>query len=525
MKILIKNAAVFDGSGAEALDSDILIDNDSIAEVGKISSLAADEVVDASGFAAAPGFIDCHSHSDISILAAPEAFGKISQGVTTEIVGNCGLSVFPVTDFNREHLDELYRNYNEKISWDSLKGYVAELEKRRTAVNIVTLCGHNTLRAAVNGYENQEMNPKQINEMRRLLRESLSEGAVGLSTGLLYSPGKFSEADELRGLLSETASAGKIYATHLRSEGNMLLEAVTEAVSLCLESGVRLHISHLKTAGRDNWHKLGDVLSVIGSGESKKLCISADRYPYVESMTQLCVILPQPFDAMDSVALQKNLGDPTVFEKLIMRLDESVADERWADVILVDCAPERFKKYSGSTIMEIACRESLKPSVVCALILRDDAPGALAAFRGMSLENMKKIIALPFVCCASDENSRPQDFSIGRSHPRAFGSFPRFFRILDSMNVPHGEIIRKMTSLPASVFGIRGRGMIKEGFKADIVLFEPEKYRSSASFVSPHRPSEGVKSVFVNGILSFHDGQSRPEARTKRSRFCGIDIP
>ena len=506
MKTLIKNAAVFDGSGAEASDLDILIDNDTIAEVGKVSDSTADEIIDANGFSAAPGFIDCHSHSDISILAAPEAFGKISQGVTSEVVGNCGLSVFPVTDFNREHLDELYRNYNEKITWDSLTGYREELRKRHPAINIFSLCGHNTLRAAVNGYESKELTPKQLDDMRRLLRKSLSEGACGLSTGLLYSPGKFSDSNELRTLLSETASAKKPYATHLRSEGKMLIEAITEAISLCNESGTeKLHISHLKTAGKDNWHKLDDALSLIDSSRRKKLSITADRYPYIESMTQLCVVLPPPFDNMDSVALQKNLADDATFEKLISSLAETVSNERWNNIILVDCAPERFKKYSGSTILEIAGHESLKPEFACSSILRLDAPGALAAFRGMSLENMKKIISLPSVCCASDENARPLDFSIGRSHPRAFGSFPRFFRILDSMNVPRGEIIRKMTSLPASIFGLSGRGMIKKGFKADIVLFDPDTYDSSATFAKPHSPAEGIRSVFVNGKEVYTD--------------------
>lgn len=504
MKALIRNTAVFDGSGAEASELDILIHGDTIAEVGKISDSAADKVIDAKGFAASPGFIDCHGHSDISILAAPEAFGKISQGVTSEVVGNCGLSVFPVTDFNREHLDELYRNYNEKISWDSLTGYLKELERREPAINIFTLCGHNTLRAAVNGYERKELDSKQMDEMRKLLRQSLSEGACGLSTGLLYSPGKFSDSGELQTLLSETASSGMLYATHLRSEGKLLIEAISEAVSLCRGSGTgKLHISHLKTAGKDNWHKLDDALSLINSSNSTKLSISSDRYPYIESMTQLCVILPAPFDSMDSVALQKNLEDNAVFKSLIKSLSETVSDERWRNVILVDCMPPRFKKYSGSTIMEIAESESLKPELVCASILRDDAPGALAAFRGMSLENMKKIISLPFVCCASDENARPRDYSIGKSHPRAFGSFPRFFRILDSMNVPRGEIIRKMTSLPASIFGLDGRGLIRKGYKADIVLFDPDKFDSSATFAEPHRPADGVKSVFVNGRIMY----------------------
>ncbi|OGV32458.1 MAG: hypothetical protein A2020_02065 [Lentisphaerae bacterium GWF2_45_14] len=506
MGTLIKNAEVFDGSGAESFESDILIENDTIAEVGKIRYCAAHEVIDASGLAVAPGFIDCHSHSDISILAAPEAFGKISQGVTTEITGNCGLSVFPVTELNREHLDELYKNYNEKILWESMDGYAAKLMRRRPAVNIAALCGHNTLRAAVCGYERKNINGHEISEMRRLLRESLAKGAFGFSTGLLYSPGKFSGEKELLAMLSETASSGKIYATHLRSEGKALFEAVSEAVSLCLETGVwKLHLSHLKTAGKDNWNKLDEVLELIKSSQSHKLGVSADRYPYIESMTQLCVILPPPFDAMDSVALQKELADKAVFKNMLTLIDKTVTDEQWENVILVDCAPTRFKKYSGKTLREIADNEFLKPSQVCSEILREDAPGALAAFRGMSPQNMKKIIALPFVCCASDENSRPRDFSIGRSHPRAFGSFPKFFKILDREGISHGEIIRKMTSLPASIFGIGDRGMIKKGCKADLVLLDLAKYKDSASFSFPHSPAEGVRSVFVNGILSFHE--------------------
>jgi N-acyl-D-amino-acid deacylase len=500
---LIKNAYLIDGSGAKGAVSDLLIKDGII----NLPQDEAEETIEAEGLCLAPGFIDCHGHSDISILAAPEATGKLSQGVTTEITGNCGLSVFPVTDKNREHLNELYRNYNEKISWGNVSGYAVELEKRSPAINIVSLCGHNTLRAAVNGYGNKPLSPEKLTTMQERLKKELNNGACGFSTGLLYIPGKFSDKSEITELLKTLREGSKPYTTHLRSESKELIEAIQESIEMCRNANApKLHISHLKTARPENWHKIDSVLELIEKNNTDSLQITADRYPYTESMTQLSIILPEPFDAFDSITLEKELAKPESFEKLINKL-KKFPPERWGNIKLVTCSEKEWAPLFGKTISEIAEATVKEPYTLCAEILKKDSAGALAAFSGgMSSENMKRILNQPFVCCCTDENARPEDYSIGRSHPRAFGSFARFINFVKAENTLE-EAVRKMTSLPASIFNLKGRGLLKPGYAADLVLFSPDEIADNANFGNPHSLSAGIRKVFVNGVLSFEDGK------------------
>ncbi len=505
MTLLIKNATIIDGSGLAPLSRDVLISGDFISALAEsIPAHFADELIDASGLCLSPGFIDTHGHSDVSLLAAPSAEGRISQGITTEIGGNCGLSVFPVTDLNREHLQELYKTYNVNISWRGISDYAFLFNSRQPAVNFASLCGHNTLRAALGGYERKDISASALKAAGALLESILLEGAAGFSTGLLYVPGKFAEFQELADLMKALGSSGKIYATHLRSESSSLLESVDEAIELCLASGTRqLHISHLKTAGKANWYKLPALLEKI---KGAPLQISADRYPFIESMTSLSVILPEPYASMDDVSLQKLLKDETSFASLISALGEAEKERDWDCVRFVSSSSQKFESFRGETIKDISSALSLDPVVVCAEILRDSASSASAAFKGMSYDNMISILSQDFVCCGSDESARPLDYSIGRSHPRGFASMPLFLSLLKN-SIPLPEIIRRMTSLPAKLFKVQGRGLIKPGYFADLLLFDPEKFISKADFKNPHCPAEGVYKVFVNGKLAFDEGR------------------
>ncbi len=497
---LIKNANIADGSGSESRAGDVAFENGMIAAVGQnLPKTGAGKIIDARGLCLAPGFIDSHGHSDISILAAPEATGKISQGVTTEIVGNCGLSAFPVTDKNREHLEELYRNYNEKLTWTDAAGYAKELSGRNPAINIVSLCGHNSLRAAVCGYEKKEISGEDISTMKELLSKNLRQGAVGFSTGLLYVPGKFAKSPEIVELLKELSSAAKPYCTHLRSESMFLVESIRESICMCAASGApKLHISHLKTARKENWGKLDEALSAIDEGRKQDIEITADRYPYIESMTQLSIILPDSYGDLDSVSLEKKLAEPGAPEDLEKKL-KSASPDRWKNIKLICCAQKDLKAMFGKSLEEIAQKTGISPERLCVDILREDSAGALAAFcGGMSLDNMRKIIRQPFVACGSDENARPEDYSIGRSHPRAFGSFPRFINMVRQSEGLE-EAIRKITSLPAAIFGLKKRGLIKPGFIADMALFDPDKLKDNADFANPHALCEGIEKVFVSG--------------------------
>ncbi len=520
MSFLIKNAFIIDGTGTPGSIGDVLVEGERIKAAG--SHLHADktaEVVDGKDLMLCPGFIDAHSHSDISILAAPEAYGKISQGVTTEIVGNCGLSAFPVSRNNREHLQELYRNYDVEISWSSLNEYGAEIHRCNPAVNILALCGHNTLRAAVTGYEQRELSGRQQAAILALLDDSLRDGAAGLSSGLLYVPGKFSNTEELQRMLGVLAGFERPYTTHLRSEGNLLIEAIEEAVSACAGSGQRqLHISHLKTAGEKNWGKLDAALAVIRRAAAAGSSVTADCYPYIEAMTQLSMILPDPYDNMDDVAFQKFIADEQNFMTVCNRLAE-YPPRRWQTVRLVNTVADGMNAFAGKTFEQIAAAMQNRPEIICAEILKADAAGAMAAFQGMSPENVKRIASLPFTACGTDESARPEDYSLGRSHPRGFGSFPVFFALLKDV-LPLEEIIRKCTSLPAAVFGLKERGRIVSGAYADLVLFDIRRFSSPADFASPHKPAQGIRTVWVNGRMGYSANKS---ACGRSGKFITLD--
>jgi N-acyl-D-aspartate/D-glutamate deacylase len=508
MAFLIKNAFVVDGTGSPGKVEDVMVEGERIKAAGPgLCAGRGVEVIDANGLTLCPGFIDAHSHSDISILAAPEAAGKITQGITTEIIGNCGLSAFPVNSNNRAHLEELYSNYGIKVSWNSLREYGEEINRRNPAVNILALCGHNTLRAAAAGYEQRELSGAQQTTMLEMLYESLKQGAAGFSSGLLYVPGKFSDTAELERLLSALAGFERPYTTHLRSEGKLLLEAIEEAVQSCEAAKQRkLHISHLKVAGEKNWSKLDAALNAIEQAASHGVNVTADCYPYIESMTQLSIILPEPYDDMDDVAFQQFIAVEQNFATVRARLAEYPL-RRWQTVRLVNTSAPGMNGFAGLTFEEIAAALQTPPEQICAEILRADAAGAMAAFQGMSPENVKRIAALPFAACGTDESARPLDYSIGRSHPRGFGSFPVFFELLLDI-LPLEQIIRKCTSLPAAIFNIKDRGRIVSGAYADLTLFDPQKFRSPAIFSAPHLPALGVCTVWVNGCRAYDSGQS-----------------
>ena len=309
-KILIGNASVIDGSGTPRFPGWVLIENERIRTVSRTPLNREDaRFVNADGLILAPGFIDAHAHSDLSLIAEPEAEGKISQGITSEISGNCGLSTFPVlTPEVRSHLEKLYRIYEVPLTWHDFSSYTDAVAAAHPAVNAGFLCGHNTLRANVFGYAPAGGTPEEWHRERELLRESLEQGALGLSSGLLYTPGKFAPPEELHIIASALRDFDAPYVTHLRSEGDRLLESVEEAMNIARAGSGRLHLSHLKTAQPRNWHKIDGLLNKIAAAQTGGLRVTADRYPYRYGQTSLSVILPPPYDSMTDAAIQQALS-------------------------------------------------------------------------------------------------------------------------------------------------------------------------------------------------------------------------
>ena len=487
---IIRNALICDGTGGDLYPGSIRIDGDRIAEVvpnGEVSGAKGAEVFDAQGCVVSPGFIDAHSHSDAALIASPDAFSKLTQGITTEILGNCGHSLFPVTPNNAEQVASDCAAVGVKPLWTDWRDYCAAVDRACPTVNFAVLCGHNALCAAY---------PK-IEDQCAALDKILKEGCPGLSSGLLYAPGRTVPPSDLWRLAAVLTATDAIYTTHLRSEGVRLLESLEEAVAFASAGSGRLHVSHFKTAGEANWGKLDAALELLNKAREHGLRITADRYPYTYSQTSLSVILPPRNDSMRDREIQEKLSsDP---EECVRLINELADVRRVKRAILTAVSKPEFLPYCGLALEECAVRAGMPSAAAFAItVLRDDGARAMAAFGGMSPENLRRILAEPWVCCGTDENVRNRDETLGRGHPRAFGSFPLFLKVTAELcGLP--EAVRRVTSFPASLFRLKDRGVIRPGCFADLTVFDPAKLDCKADFAHPHTPAEGIVRVYVNG--------------------------
>ena len=503
-QLLLQDLLLYDGSGCTApFRADLLLEGDTVLQVEKASSTVFPGAVKRSfpaGCSVSPGWIDVHAHSDGSILADPNAYSKVTQGITCEISGNCGLSAFPLyTGEVREHLKELYKVFDLKMDWTDFRSYADKVDQAAPAINQVYLCGHNTLRANAAGYGNPPVTEQILTRMKEDLNELLRQGAAGFSTGLLYTPGCFSGREELLELLKITAHFQKVHATHLRSEGNFLLEAVNEMLDYSRVSGCALQISHIKTAGERNWHKLPELLCLIRQARENGLKVHADRYPYTFSQTSLSIVLDEPFDKMDDRSIRNFLRqDQQLYERTLLRLRH--VRRNWNNVILTATGAEGYTHLTGQSIRSAADACAMEPEQLVMLLLREDSPGTMAAFGGLSGENLKTLLQQDYLCCGSDETARPADYSLGKSHPRGFGSMIRFIRMCRDLSIPMAEIIRRITLLPATVYSLPQRGLIAPGMKADLTIFQEELLQDHADFQTPHAPCSGITELYINGI-------------------------
>lgn len=515
-RTVLTDGTVYDGTGGEPFSGDVFLRGDRIEAVlppGERVRTGCRRI-SVRGCAVCPGFVDAHAHSDLTLLADPKAEGKLLQGVTTEISGNCGQSFFPVTDLNREHLERDCRNLGIPLDWSSADDYFRRVESLRPAVNCAFLCGHNALRAAVSGYEDRPLTPSELSHMKELLRSALSAGAPGLSTGLIYVPGRFASREELAEVCSVLREFDALYATHMRSEGDGLLEALDEALYLARCGSGRLEVSHLKTALPRNWGKLDEVFRRIESARAAGLQVTADRYPWVHSQTSLSIVLPAAYDSMTDAEIQSRLSASEAERAAV--LPELEKRPRWDRVILSFTALPEYRELLGLPVPEAAARAGMSSGAFVLDVLRRDAARARGAFGGLSPENLEKILLRNWVCCGTDESARPFDDSLGRSHPRGFDSFPRFLNFVRS-RLGMAEAVRRVTSLPASVFRLKGRGVLTPGAYADLVVLDPDEFHGTADFGNPHGPCRGLRHVWVNGVPAYGpDGVIRCAGRVCR---------
>lgn len=496
----ISGGTVIDGTGGPAVRADVGVAGAQVADVGDLSRAEACVELDARGLLVCPGFIDAHSHSDAYLLVEPSAPSKVHQGVTTEVVGNCGASAAP--RFGPARLPSDWQTFEYPGAWRSMAEYRALLETVHPAVNVVALVGHNVLRAGVMGYEGRAATADEVAAMARRLEESLDAGARGLSTGLIYPPGMYATVPEIESLARLVASRGGIYTSHMRSEGRQLIEALEETIAIGRSTGVRVQVSHLKTSGRANWPLIDRALDTLASARAAGVDVAADRYPYLSSGTELDVIFPDWATEGGRDAELARLRDPATRARLRAELLASRPDEAWG-IVTIGSSDVQDGRFRGRPLCEVAAELGMDPVDAALYLIEADDLRTGAFFQGMSEDNLWRILAQPYVMLGSDASVRAPWGPLSRDypHPRAYGSFPRFLRAaLEGRTVSLEEAVRKMTSLTADHYRLAGRGRLLPGQAADITVVDPGVIADRSTYTAPHQLAEGVVHVVVNGV-------------------------
>lgn len=512
--ILIRGGRVYDGVGDEPFIGDVAITGDRVAFIAKGGDRFTGKVgktIDAKDLSVSPGFIDTHAHSEFTLLADGRAEGKIFQGVTTEISGNCGLSAAPLYGEAREHREADLRELGIKERWSTFEEYFKFLEKSRPAINFAALVGHGNIRASVIGYADRNPDRTEMERMQALLEEAVCEGAIGLSTGLIYPPGIYAKTEEIIRLAR--CIKDLIYASHMRSESDQLLEAIAETIRIGREAGIAVHLSHLKTGGRNNWAKIDKALSLIESARSEGLAVTCDRYPYTAASTDLDAVLPSWTYAGGAEEELKRLRARDVRSAMRNEItSQHPENDYWDSIAISSMNSEANKWMEGNTLAFLSERAKKEPVEFLLDILIEEKLRIGAIFHSMNEDNLRRFLGRSYLMIGSDSSVRSTDGPThrGKPHPRGFGTFPRFIgryaRDLSLMSM--GEAIRKITLLPSVTFGLTGRGQLKEGFYADVVVFDEERIIDRATFEESFLKAEGIHSVLVNGSPVVWEGTS-----------------
>jgi len=516
LDILIVNGLVVDGTGKPAFKADVGVAEGRIAVVADNVEQEAAHTIQAQGLHLAPGFIDPHTHSELTLLADPRAESKIRQGVTTEIVGNCGFSPAPLLGAAVEEMHAQAKTIGLDVTWASMAEYLERLRTPGTAVNVVPLVGHNTVRGSVLGFDDVQPTIEQQAEMERLVAEAMEQGARGLSTGLYYPPGFYTHTEEVIGLAKVAARCGGIYASHIRNESDRLLEAVTEAVEIAEQAEIRVEIAHLKLNGSQNWEGADRLLDLLDDAHSLGVRVGCDQYPYAASSTWLAATLPYWAQTGGAKAIAERLSNPETRNRIRKDWEENRADwdnrggvREWSDVLVTDCAPR--PDVLGKSVAEIADAEGKDPLVAALDLIVISEGQAAGVFFDQREDNVRTLMRHPLVVVGSDGNSLAPHGVLGqrKPHPRSYGTFPRVLGryAREEKVLTLEEAVKKMTSITADRFGLAGRGVIREGAWADLVLLDAKAITDRATFTDPHQYPVGIPWVVVNGIVVIDQGQ------------------
>ncbi|MBI3681843.1 MAG: D-aminoacylase [Acidobacteria bacterium] len=485
--LLIRNARVVDGAGNPWFRADIGVKGGRIAALGRLAGRSADRVIDARGRVAAPGFIDVHTHIEGAVEKVPRGDNFLLDGVTTVVTGNCGGSELP------------------------LEAWFRKLERAGLGLNVASLIGHNAVRRQVMGMANRFATEDEIRRMQEIVEQAMADGAVGFSTGLIYIPGAYSNTEEVVALAKAAGKHGGVYASHMRDEGEKVLEAIEEAVRAGREAGARVQLSHFKIDNKRLWGSSSKSLELVEKFRREGVDVVIDQYPYDRSSTNLGITLPAWALADGQDAVRERLSNPETRKRIAAEMEKKLRDlghEDYSYATVAGYKPERT--WEGKTISEINLLKGRRKAAAAEIetifeMVLDG--GAQMVYHSMGESDVERILRYPHTAVASDGGIR--EFGVGMPHPRSYGTNARvlaeFVRTRKVITLE--DAIRRMTSLPARTFALRDRGLLREGLAADIVIFDPERVQDKATFPDPHRFSEGFDWVLVNGVIAVEDGK------------------
>jgi N-acyl-D-amino-acid deacylase len=516
--VIIKGGTVYDGTGAGGRVTDVAIRGDRIANIGDLANAAAKTTIDARGLAVAPGFINMLSWSTESLIQDGKSQSEIRQGVTTEIMGE-GNSMGPLNDRMKERYVREQKDIKYDIKWNTLAEYLRYLEKHGVSCNVASFLGATTVREYVIGLEDKQPTPEQLEQMREVVRKEMEAGALGIGTSLIYPPAFYAKTDELIELCKVAAKYQGKYISHMRSEGNQLLESLDELIRISREAGIPAELYHIKAAGEKNWPKEDQLLARIEAAQKEGLKITANMYIYTAAGTGLDACLPPWTEDGGYPALFKRLRDPATREKIATEV--RVDSDAWENLYLAAGSPdkivltgfksEKLKPLTGKTLAEVAKMRGKDPIETIMDLLSEDESRIDSMYFLMSEENVRKELAKPWISFGSDEASQAPEgvFLKSNPHPRAYGNFARllgkYSRDEKVLTLP--EAVRRLSALPATNLGLDHRGFIQEGMFADVVVFDSATIADRATFEKPHQYAVGMKHVFVNGVQVLKNGE------------------
>lgn len=516
--VLIKGGQIIDGSGNAAFEGDIGINADTIAAIGNLAGATAEKEIDASGLVVAPGFINMLSWATESLIEDGKSQSDIRQGVTLEVFGE-GWSMGPLSEEMKQQQKSQQGDIQYDINWTTLGEYLEFLEEKGVAPNVASFVGATTVRIHTVGLDDRAPTPEEMDSMRLLVRQAMEEGALGVGSSLIYAPAFYANTEELIELCKVAAEYDGMYISHMRSEGNRLLESMDELIRIAEEAGIRAEIYHLKQSGQENWGKFDQVVAKIDSARAAGLQITTDMYTYPAGATGLDAAMPPWVQAGGYDEWARRLQDPAIRQKVYEEM--TTPTDEWENLMLAAGSPEKLllvgfksdslKYLTGKTLAEVAAMRGTSPEETAMDLVIQDGSRVGTVYFLMSEDNVRKQVALPYMSFGSDAGSQTPEgvFLKSSTHPRAYGNFARLLGkyVREEQVIPLEEAIYKLTTLPATNLKIQQRGALQTGYYADIAIFDPATIQDHATFAEPQQYATGMQHVFVNGRQVLAEGE------------------